>query len=544
MIDLLRIRDLALIEDMELEFAPGLNALTGETGAGKSFIIGALNFLTGERMSADLVRPGAEKAVVEALFSLSGEQYILRRELAADTGRSRVLVNDRLASQETLRDLRPRLILHVGQHGQQKLLQPAFQAALLDAFLDPAASGLPAEKNALLRELAALSGGIAEIEARVSDLTARRDLLEYQRGEIDRVRPLRGEEDELVAQKAALAHSKKGREAVGRAMELLSSEVGAVRLLADLERELATVTEAFPEFAADREAAASARHALRDLAQRLRAFPLAVSPDLDPDAIEARLFELAQLKRKLKKSLDEIVDLGAEIEANLSFLDACGLDLASLRRQEKGLCEALATILDALSTARREAASRLSERLKAELAGLGFAPQLDILFEFTPVPVHAAPHLQAPLTEDRARILWKPNPGQPAQPLDKIASGGELSRFLLAVTSLRAESEQPTLIFDEVDAGIGGLTLGSVADRLVDLAGASQIILISHWPQLAARADRHFRVHKETTDTATSTRCVRLTQAQVAEELARMAGGGAKGQALARHLVANPSDLS
>ncbi len=537
MIELLRIRDLALIEDMELEFAPGLNALTGETGAGKSFIVSALNFLTGEKMPPNLVRPGAEKAVVEALFSLSGEQYILRRELAADTGRSRVLVNDRLASQEALRDLRPRLLLHVGQHGQQKLLQPAFQAALLDAFLDPAASPLPAEKNAILRDLASLSGRIVEIETRVSDLTARRDLLEYQRGEIDRVRPARGEEEDLLEKKAALAHSKKGREAVGRALDLLSSEAGAVRLVGDLERELAAVVAAFPEFAADREAVASTRHALRDLAQRLRAVPLAASPDQDPDAIEARLFELAQLKRKLKKSLDEIVDLGADIEANLSFLDACGLDMASLRRQEKTLCDRLAHTLSTLATARREAAARLAGRLKAELAGLGFAPQLDILFEFAPAPVYTAPHLPAPLTEDKTRILWKPNPGQPAQPLDKIASGGELSRFLLAVTSLRAESEQPTLIFDEVDAGIGGLTLGSVADRLVDLAKSSQIILISHWPQLAARAERHFRVHKETTDTATSTRCARLTPSQVADELARMAGGGDKGQALAQHLL-------
>ncbi|QLA19395.1 DNA repair protein RecN [Desulfolutivibrio sulfoxidireducens] len=537
MIELLRIKDLALIEDMELEFAPGLNALTGETGAGKSFIVSALNFLTGEKMPPDLVRPGAEKAVVEALFYLDGEEYVLRRELAAGTGRGRVSINDRLASQDALRDLRPRLLLHVGQHGQQKLLQPAFQAALLDAFLDPDASHLPAGKNALLRDLAALAGRITALEDRVRDLTARRELLEYQRGEIGRVAPVRGEEDDLLARKAALAYSKKGREAVGRALDLLAAETGAVRILADLEREVGAVAAAFPEFAADRETVASARHTLRDLAQRLRATPLAASPDDDPDVIEARLFELAQLKRKLKKSLDEIVDLNAEIETNLSFLDVCGLDMATLRREEKTLCEKLSHTLSALATARREAANRLAGRLKSELAGLGFAPQLDILFDFTPAPVYAAPHLEAPLTEDRARILWKPNPGQPPQPLDKIASGGELSRFLLAVTSLRAESEQPTLIFDEVDAGIGGLTLGSVADRLVDLAKSSQIILISHWPQLAARAERHFRVHKETTDTATSTRCARLSPAQVADELARMAGGGDKGQALAQHLL-------
>jgi DNA repair protein RecN (Recombination protein N) len=537
MIELLRIRDLALIEDMELEFAPGLNALTGETGAGKSFIVGALNFLTGERMSADLVRPGAAKAVVEALCYLDGEQYVLRRELAADTGRSRVTINDRLASQDALRDLRPRLLMHVGQHGQQKLLQPAFQAALLDAFLDPAAASLPAEKADLLHRLSLLSGRIEEIESRVRDLEAKREFLEYQRIEIGRVAPGRGEEDELLARKAALSHSKKARESVARAMDLLASEAGIVRLLADLEREIGAVAAAFPEFAADRETVAASRHTLRDMAQRLRAAPLALVPDDNPDAIEARLFELAQLRRKLKKSLDEIVNLSDEIERNLNFLDVCGLDLAALRREEKSLCESLANTLAALSAARHDAAARLAERLKAELAGLGFAPQLDILFEFTPAAVYAAPHLAAPLVEDKARILWKPNPGQPAQPLDKIASGGELSRFLLAVTSLRAESEQPTLIFDEVDAGIGGLTLGSVADRLVALAEASQIILITHWPQLAAKAGRHFRVLKEIEADVTSTRCACLDAPQIAEELARMAGGGDKGQALAQHLL-------
>ncbi|QLA12669.1 DNA repair protein RecN [Desulfolutivibrio sulfodismutans] len=537
MIELLRIKDLALIEDMELEFAPGLNALTGETGAGKSFIVGALNFLTGEKMSADLVRPGALKAVVEALFYLGDDQVILRRELAADTGRSRITINDRLASQESLRDLRPKLLMHVGQHGQQKLLQPAFQAALLDAFLAPDAAHLPADKTDLLHRLSLLSGRIADIENRVRDLEAKREFLEYQRIEIGRVAPVRGEEDELLARKAALAHSKKGRESVARAMDLLASEAGIVRLLADLEREIGAVAAAFPEYAADRETVAATRHTLRDMAQRLRATPLAAAPDDDPDAIEARLFELAQLRRKLKKPLDEIVTLSDDIERNLNFLDVCGLDLAALRREERALCDSLSATLTALSAARGEAAERLSARLKSELSGLGFAPQLDILFEFTPATVYAAPHLSAPLTEDRARILWKPNPGQPAQPLDKIASGGELSRFLLAVTSLRAESEQPTLIFDEVDAGIGGLTLGSVADRLVALARESQIVLITHWPQLAAKADRHFQVQKEIEADITSTRCACLDPAQVADELARMAGGGEKGAALARHLV-------
>ena len=258
----------------------------------------------------------------------------------------------------------------------------------------------------------------------------------------------------------------------------------------------------------------------------------------DPEDIEKRLFELAQLKRKLKLNLDEIVHLDSDIERNLSFLDACGLDRKRLAREERRLVATLAETLETLSQARRDAADRLAADLRHTLAGLGFSKDVRVLFDFAPVEVYSpASQELAPLTEDRARILWCPNPGQPPQPLDRIASGGELSRFLLALMTLSAEPDGPTLIFDEIDAGIGGLTLASVGAHIKKLAASSQILLITHWPQLASLADRHFQVTKIVDNGQTSTRCQRLTGDAIATELSRMAGGGEAGTDMARHLL-------
>ncbi|MFU2207312.1 DNA repair protein RecN [Solidesulfovibrio sp. C21] len=538
MIEVLRIKNLALIDDLELELGPGLNVLTGETGAGKSFIVSAVNFLTGEKMRPELVRAGCEKAVVEALFVQDGEDLILRRELTAGTGRSRIYVGDSLASRETLAALRPKLLLHASQHGQQRLLQPSFQAALLDAFLpDPAPL---AARNRLVKELTDIAGRIRALDAKASSLEEKRQFLEFQQAEIKKVNPLPGEEEELTARRAALAEARKASEALSKALECIESEPKVLDSLADLHRELLHAGTVAPEFTEDAEAVAAFRHQLKDMAVRLRRAPAAgaaVSAS-DAEAIEKRLFTLAQLRRKLHKSLAEIVDLGGQVTANLDFLDACALDRKQLAREEAAGMEALAKVLGTLATARRAAAKRLADALEDILRGLGFSKDVRVIFEFSPATVHTPVAVDAPaLVEDRARILWRPNPGQPPQPLDKIASGGELSRFLLALMSLSAEPGGPTLIFDEIDAGIGGLTLGSVGEYVKKLSQTSQIVLITHWPQLARLADRHFSVRKSVENDQTSTRCARLSGPAVAAELARMAGGGEAGTEMARRLL-------
>ena len=531
MLELLRIHDLALIEDIEMDFSGGMNVLTGETGAGKSFIMKALNFLTGEKLTTDLVRPGKEKAVVEALFVVDGEDRILRRELTADSGRSRVFLNDRLCSQDAVRDMRSALLLHTSQHGQQRLLQPAFQARILDEFLQR--PDLLTEKERLVRALADLQHRRTELEATVAGLEEKRDMLEFQQLEIEKVNPKPDEEDELEAIRAAFRNQ---TDISGNAATALAAlhggddGPGIVKQLNSLERGVNALAAILDEFAEVPETLADIRLTLHDLDARLRKAANHASSEADIETVEARLYALAQLKRKLKRPLNAIVSLGKEITENLNFLDSCGFERKKLAAEERDLGDALAALLAQLNPARQTAAEAFSQAIQEELKNLGFSEHVRVFFEFTPHPLLPG---RQDCDELRGRLLWQPNPGQTPQPLDRIASGGELSRFLLGVVTLmsRAADESPTLIFDEVDAGVGGLTLNRVADSLAALADNRQMLLITHWPQLASRARRHFVVHKEVIDGQTYTRCQRLEGEAIKKELARMAGDeGAAGK--------------
>jgi len=539
MLEYLRIRSLALIEDIEMEFAPGLNVLTGETGAGKSFILKALNFLTGDRLGADMVRPGQEKAQVEALFVLDDQEYVLRRELAAATGRSRLFINGELGSQEAVKSLKSAMILHTSQHGQQRLLQPSYQNRILDAFLDTSAP--LAQKDELLEGLRGLAQRKQELDDRLRSLQERREFLEFQLQEIEKVDPRPGEEEELEARKAQAAGAQAAAESVSEALGLLSSqETGMLDACARLERLLSRLADFNEDYEQEREQVEAFRLQLYELERRLRG-EKTFAAEADVEAIEARLWELQQLRRKLKRPLDEILALRGEIEDNLSFLDSCGLERTQLAKQEGQLARKLASVLEALNAARHEASTRLMADLEQELRGLGFSEHVRVQCEFAGHELHPAPEGEPPLIEERVRFLWLPNPGQAPQPLDRIASGGELSRFLLAIVGLMGAAELPTLIFDEVDAGVGGVTLTRVGEKLQDLARRQQVLLISHWPQLACLASRHFLVQKEVQDGQTSTRVSRLTGDAVFQELSRMAGGGGQGEAMARKLLEKAS---
>ena len=536
MLELLRIKNLALIEDVELEFSPGLNAITGETGAGKSFIMRAVDFLMGERMESKLVRPGAEKASVEALFILPEGETVIRRELSAETGRSRVFINDTLSSQPTIRDMKERLVIHTSQHGQQRLLSPAFQAGILDGFLPD--RSLVIDKNDRLAALNDVLERKQQLLARFEDVEKQRDFLEFQKKEIDKLNPLPGEEHELEERKKILKDRERAGECLQNALNVLHGDIGLLDAMTLLTREMEIIARLFPGFEDDRDAIEELRMLLHDLDSRLRKGPERLGDaddDMSLDDIEERLFALAKLKRKLRRGLDEIVDLKNEIDENLSFLDACALDLKALKREEDAAAKGLKEALTRLNRAREKASRELSIRIVDELTDLGFSEHVKVYFEFDGRELY-------PGCEDlRGRLMWVPNPGQAAQPLDKIASGGELSRFLLALVTMRGDGreegdELPSLIFDEVDAGIGGMTLNSVGKKLRTLADRQQMLLITHWPQLAGMADRHFLIRKEVVDEATYTRCDRLEPDEIKAELSRMAGGGEQGDALAEKL--------
>ena len=537
MLEYLRIRNLALIEDAELDFAPGMNVLTGETGAGKSFILKALGFLLGDRLGADMVRQGAEKAQVEAQFQMDGREIVIRRSLLAESGRSRLYVDDALRSQECVRSLREQLLAHASQHGQQQLLQPAFQARLMESTLkDP---DLLRRRDELLEQLRSVEARRKELRAREAHLLERRDILEMQQQEIDKVAPEAGEEERLEEQRAIVRTAEQTREQYELALGLLhgEEEPGLLDMLGRLERCLHQMARTDDSVSEDADAVTALRQQLSHLSGRLRRPPL---PEDMPDVeqMEERLYALAQLKRKLHRSLDEILELREEIRENISFLDACALDITLLDKEEKQLAAQLQEVLSALLPQRREAAADFARQLEEELRQLGFSEQVRVIPDFMPQEVWPG------LMDEKVRILWAPNPGQAPQPLDRIASGGELSRFLLALMSVRPKAESATYIFDEVDAGVGGLTLNKLAEKLENLAKQRQMLVITHWPQLAARAQKHFQISKTIRDNATFTTCVPLDARQRHAELVRMAGGGQQGEALAASLEGRSYQLT
>ena len=531
MLEYLRIRNLALIEDMELEFEPGMNVLTGETGAGKSFILKALGFLLGDKLSADMVRAGAERAQVEGLFTMADEDIVLRRELLAETGRSRLYINDELRSQDSLRDLRPRLVAHTSQHAQQKLLQPAVQARLLESDLEQ--PELLLKRDALLARLNETATLRKTLLDRQAGLAEKREFLEMQQQEIDKVAPEAGEEEQLEEVRARARSLESVRENHEQALSFLHGDEaeGLLDLLGNFEKVLSRMAKEDETLKSDADAVAALRQQLFHLGGRLRRPPqMEDMPDMD--RLEERLFTLAQLKRKLHRTLPEILSLRDEITENLSFLDVCALDLARLGREEEVLVQELSAVVEHIIPMRQQAAAALTLALEEELRQLGFSEKVQVIPHFEKQEIWPG------VMDERGRILWAPNPGQPPQPLDKIASGGELSRFLLALASVRQDGEHAVFIFDEVDAGVGGLTLNKLAEKLYALAASRQMLLITHWPQLAARARKHFQISKTVRDNATFTLCQPLNKQDRHEELARMAGGGAQGEAMARSLEA------
>ena len=496
MLEYLHIQNLALIEDMELDFGPGMNALTGETGAGKSFILKALGFLLGDRLRPDMVRAGSERAHVEALFSGAspdGGDLILKRELLA-SGRSRFYVNDEMKPQEYAKELREKLIAYTSQHGQQKLLQPAFQNQLMEM----------------------------------------RDLLELRQQEIDKVKPQENEDIELEDVRARARRAEEAGKDYETALNMLYGDgdtPGLLDMAAGFHRLLERMSESDAGLTPSAEAVNSFIQELHHLSGTLRHPPVPDDMPADLDAVEERLFELSQLKRRMHRTLPQILALRSEIEEKINFLDACALDIKKIDHDIDALAAELKAVTEELRPKRRAACEAFAGKLEDQLRGLGFSEGVRV------IPEYVSTELWPGVMDEKIRILWAPNPGQAPQPLDRIASGGELSRFLLALAGVMPASEDATFIFDEVDSGVGGLTLNRLADRLEDLAAVRQMILITHWPQIACRANKHFQISKMVRDGSTYTLCAPLDEKARRSEIARMAGGGEQGEAMARALV-------
>ena len=530
----LSIRDVVLIDRLDLEFEPGLGVLTGETGAGKSILLDSLGLALGMRADTGLVRSGEAQASVSAEFELSGEHpafallgdqgidreagepLLLRRTLKADGG-SRGFASGAAVPASVLRDIASALIEIHGQHDDRGLLNPKGHRALLDAFgrIDTApVAAAWAKLSEIERELA-----LARSTADEADRD--RDYLTHAVGEIDALAPEPGEETALADQRATMQAGEKAGEALTGIDELLGGSDGA---LSQLRQAARRIERGAADHVLLSEALASLDRAVIEASEaEERIARAAEALAFDPtrlESVEARLFDIRGLARKHRVQPDELAGLGEEMRAKLAMIDAGSERIAALEKalaeERRGYDERAA----ALHKAREAAAAQLDAAVADELAPL----KLDAA-KFRTAIADADP---GPSGTDRVEFEVSTNPGAPFGPLTRIASGGELSRFILALKVALAEAgDAATMIFDEIDRGVGGAVASAIGERLARLAEKSQLLVVTHSPQVAARAAHHYRIEKAHSENGTRTTVRKLTPDERREEIARMLSGAA-----------------
>jgi DNA repair protein RecN (Recombination protein N) len=550
----LRIRNLALIEDLTWELGPGFNTLTGETGAGKSILIDALSLLLGERADKTLIRTGAENCSVEAEITLAddarlkqinaaleeigaepceGRALLLKRSLTA-AGTNRQFLNGSPVPLQGLKSVGDLLVDVHGPHDHQSLLATEKQTELLDAYgkLAPLRAACSSAFSALRdieQERAALEMSESEREQRVA-------ILQHQVGEIESAKLKPGDDEQVENDYRAASHAQNILEQAGIISGLLSESEGAViTQLAQVERALTTWQRMDASIAdaedVNRQAIAQLQDLLATVQQR------AERVDLDPAQLrqlEDRLNLVQSLKRKYGGTVENVIAFGEKAAAQLNALESRAEFLASLAQREKTARAALDKAAAELTKARKKIAGPLGEKISQELRALGFA-KATFQVEITPATK------PGPSGGDHVEFIFAPNPGEAARPLRAIASSGEMARVMLAVKTTLAEVDEiPILIFDEVDANVGGETAGQVGKKLRSLGRSHQVLCITHLPQVAAQGQNHFAVEKQVKQNRTLTELTRLEGPARQRELARMLGGQTEAAlALAKSLLTN-----
>ena len=535
MLRFLRIRQLAVIDEVEVEFGPGLNVLTGETGAGKSILVEAVGLLLGGRAAADLVRTGEETASVEAIFETGGEELLVRREVTAQ-GRSRAFVNGALATATALRELSSRLIELHGQHEHQTLLDPATHLDVLDGFVSDGDS--VALVGAAFARLEAARAELARVRAAAGDREARLDLITFQLGELDRAGLRPGEDEELLAERLVLASADHVVRLCEESYASLYESDGAILAgLGQVWRRVGELAALDPKFAAYANARDDIKAQLEDLAGFLRRYADGV--DASPaklQEVDERLALLERLKRKYGPSMGDVIARRDALRRDRADLEGGDDRLQELERAAADARSAYLQAARQLSTTRQKAAGTFCRRLQEVLSELAMTARVELRF--------APPAGEASWTArgvDSAEFFLSANPGEDLRPLARIASGGELSRIMLGIKTLMATARHdlseaadrpasaapPGLIFDEIDAGIGGRVADVVGRRLRALGSVFQVLCITHLPQIAANADTHFQIDKRVAAGRTRTTVRRLNADGRVEELARMLGGDA-----------------
>jgi DNA repair protein RecN (Recombination protein N) len=528
----LEIRDLLIIDHLELSFQPGLNVLTGETGAGKSILLDSLGFVLGWRGRADLVRQGAAQGEVTAEFELSADHpahlvleeaglpqadtLLLRRVNTAE-GRKTAWVNDRRCSGEVLRQLSETLIELHGQHDDRGLLDPKGHRILLDSFAETQAE-LEAVKAAW-RAQSALRREVERTRDALEAIRTEEEFLRHAVAELDKLSPEPGEDAALDARRRQMQAAEKIRDDVARALELLGGQA-AEGAMSEAVRWLDGVSDQADDMLTEplealNRAQIELGEAQDGVARCLDA--LEFNP-AELDATEERLFAIRALARKHDVLADDLAGLADRLRERLASLDAGDANLAQLEADLKAAGAEFDAAAAVLSAKRRAAAERLDQAVMKELAPLKMERAV-----FCTEITDAEP---GPEGTDQVAFTVATNPGAPSGPLNKIASGGELSRFLLALkVCLRGDERGKTLIFDEIDRGVGGATADAVGRRLAALSNGGQVLVVTHSPQVAARGAHHWRVQKAVVNEITLSSVVPLDLAERVDEIARMVSG-------------------
>lgn len=541
----LRIRNLAVIDDLSLTLSAGLNVLSGETGAGKSIIVGALSLLLGERASADAVRVGAGRASVEGVFDIQDRDdvvalladlgleaedglLILRREVASE-GRNRAWVNGSAATTGVVGRLGALLVDLHGQHQHQALLRREAQRDILDAF---------SEARPLAREVAGLHGALTELEARVEGLMARHrelesrsDFLRFQADEISAAEVAPAEDEALGAEVKRLENAEDLMRDAGQLHRLLGGEEGGiVDQIANARGILRRLTDIDPSLSDSMATVDEAYHALGDTAARLSNYAEAVEHDPARLALaRERLDLLFRLKQKYGPELEDVLATDERLRAELAEFEGGDLDLANYREEIECIRAELEARAAELTELRRAGADRLQVQVQEILPALGLEGGVfEVAFE-------AQREVRA-FGAEAPEFLVSLNQGFEVKPLSKVVSGGELSRVMLALkTVLAALDRVPTLVFDEIDAGIGGVVAAQVAEKLKRVSSHHQVFVITHLPHLASKADHHLLVQKDAAEGLAATSVGTLEGEDRVREIARMLGGDPDSSASREH---------
>jgi len=539
MLRFLRVRNFALIDQLEIHFKDGFNLLSGETGAGKSIIVDALGLLAGSKASAEMVRSGESRAVVEAIFEidlrteldrlgLDAEEHevIVRREISSDE-RNRVYVNNQPTTVSALRELAPLLLDIHGQHEQQTLLDHSSQLALIDAFADSTA--LVSKVHELFT---AAAGAEAELEELIADharKVERLDLLAFQHDEIHKAGPKPGETEQVREKLNILSNTGKLLEAAANGYEALyESETSALSILAQVARALRDASQHDARLQPITEQMEAARISIQDIAYGLRDY--ADHVDADPhelERVQARLAELERLHRKYGPDLLEHLN---KVRREMDSIGLAETKKEELQAIISRLRQDYSDTAAQLSRKRRTVSSKLEAAVQRELQSLAM-PHARFTIRWSTVEPGRATGI------DRPELLISANPGEELRPLEKIASGGELSRVMLALrTVLAVDRSQKALVFDEVDAGIGGKAAETVGKKLKELSSRYQIFCVTHLAQIAAFADHQYRIEKLVRDGRSVTCVDALSGDARIEELIRMMSGSRVTDAARQHV--------